>query len=368
MYRRLSILAIVAFFLFAACNLTVISPTATATSPVTPTDVTSTQTSIPVTEPLGTSTDWRSGLEVICAENWSRLQLLKTLPAEIPLNHSAVAIAPDGKTLAIGGSSGAYILFIDLTASPSSTQVDFTGVRSIESYFNKIEYLDDGTIIANADSPYTIYHIDATGNVLSTWDGIGFALSSDRKIMIYEADEGITLLEIAHSAQVALLEDETGYDFSLSPDRSKIAVEDVGVDYIHTMIWDISNTTLLATLDETIGPRFSPSGDFLAAIRYDYENDRTPLKIFSPDGAIEIITLDINESNGLINRAPVWSVDGSVILAQVTDGSSTAWETKNWQHLEMPALQGLVDSFSRDGRILITRAEDGAILLWGVVP
>lgn len=368
MYRRLSILAIVAFFLFAACSLTSVPPTATAISPVTPTAVPSTQTSIPVAEPLGTPTDWLSHLEVIRAENWSRLQLLKTFPAEMPLNHSAVAISPDGKTLAIGGSNDATILFIDLADSSSSTIEDINGVRNPESHFNRLEYSADGTIIANADGPYTIYQIDTTSNVLSAWDGIGFALSSDRKIMIHEADEGITLLEIANNVPVVLLPKESGFDFSLSPDGSKIAVEDVGVDYIHTKIWDIRDQTLLATRDETAAPRFSPDGAFLAAIHYDYENDRTPLKIFSPDGATEIINLDISEPNGLINRAPVWSIDGSVIVAQVTDGSSTAWEITNWQPLETPALQGLVDSFSPDGRILITRAEDGAILLWGVVP
>lgn len=368
MYRRLSIGAIVAFFLFAACSLTSVPPTATAISPVTPRDVSSTPTSIPVAEPLGTPTDWLSHLEVIRAENWSRLQLLKTFPAEIPLNHSAAAISPDGKTLAIGGSSGAYILFINLAASPSSTRVDFNSVRSVDRYFNHIEYLPDGTLLANSNGPYITYHLDTAGNILSSWYGISFALSVDRQNVIYDADEGITLLEIANNVPVVLLPEESGFDFSLSPDGSKIAVEDVGVDYIYTKIWDIPDKTLLTTLDATIGPRFSPNGKSLAVIRYDYEKNRNPLEIFTPDGAVKIMTLDISEPNGLINRAPIWSVDGSVIVAQVTGGSSIAWETTNWQPLETSALQGLVDSFSPDGRILITRAEDGAILLWGVVP
>jgi WD40 repeat protein len=145
-------------------------------------------------------------------------------------------------------------------------------------------------------------------------------------------------------------------------------VEDVGVDYIHTTIWDVPSKTSLGTFEETAAPRFSPDGTFLAAIRYDYENDRVPVKILSPDGATEITSLDVSGSSSLINRAPVWSIDGSVLVAQVTDGSSIAWDATNWQPLEAPALRGLVDSFSPDGRILITRADDGAIMLWGVLP
>ena len=155
-------------------------------------------------------------------------------------------------------------------------------------------------------------------------------------------------------------------DFSISPDGSKIAVEDAGVDYLHITIWDIPGKKILGTLDETAAPRYSPDGKFLAAVYYDDESDRAPLKIFSPDGATEIISLDGSGPDKLINRAHLWSVDGSVIAAFT--GSPIAWNAATWQLLDAPALQGEPYSFSPDGRILITRALDGGILLWGVVP
>jgi hypothetical protein len=34
----------------------------------------------------------------------------------------------------------------------------------------------------------------------------------------------------------------------------------------------------------------------------------------------------------------------------------------------MPALEGELYAFSPDGHILVTRASDGSILLWGVLP
>lgn len=370
--NRRSLFGIVTIFVLLACRLFTPGP------PLAPATATPFRTNAPVVQSTVTSlvtetfdplisTDWLSWLEVIQSANWSRLQLLETLPAEMPLNHSAVAISPDGKTAAIGSSSGASILFIDLP-SRQPTWVEVKDVENVDAYFERLEYLSDGSLLANADGPYMIYHIDTAGNVLSSWYGINFALSVDRRTMIYDGEEGITLLEIASNTPLVTLPGESGFDFSLSPDASLIAVEDIGVDYIRTTIWDVPSQVSLATFEETAAPRFSPDGKFLAAIRYEYETDRVPVKIFSPDGATEIASLDISGPNSLINRPPVWSIDGSVLVAQVTDGSSIAWDATSWQPLESPVLQGLVDSFSPDGRILITRADDGAILLWGVAP
>jgi WD40 repeat protein len=314
-------------------------------------------------------TDWLSQLEVIQAGNWSRLQLLKTFPAEMLLSQSAIAISPDGKTMAVGGGEGAQIFFFDVESGQLSWTVSM-GISDLGKYFNLVgmEYLPDGTILANSNGPYAIYHMDTDGNILATWDGLSFALSADKKVMTHIDDTGLTLVDIASNTALVTLEGVSGLDFSLSPDGTRIAVEDAGVDYIHTMIWDIPGKTSLTTLNETAVPRYSPDGMFLAAIYYDYENDRTPLKIFSLDGKTEITSLNVSEPEDLTNRAPLWSIDGSLIAAQIANGSPTAWDTTNWQLLDATALQGELHAFSPDGRILITRALDGGILLWGVVP
>jgi WD40 repeat protein len=243
------------------------------------------------------------------------------------------------------------------------------GISDLGKYFNLVgmEYLPDGTIMANSNGPYAIYHLDADGNVLAMWSGGNFALSGDKKVMAHSDDTGLTLVDIASNTTLATLEGVSGLDFALSPDGTWIAVEDAGVDYIHTTIWDIPGKTSLTTLNETAVPRYSPDGMFLAAIYYDYENDRTPLKIFSPDGKTEITSLNVGEPDDLTNRAPLWSIDGSLIAAQIANGSPTAWDTTNWQLLDATALQGELHSLSPDGHILITRTADGSILLWGVV-
>jgi len=66
---------------------------------------------------------------------------------------------------------------------------------------------------------------------------------------------------------------------------------------------------------------------------------------------------------------PVFSPDGLIMASQIAYyGPPIAWDTTNWQPLENPVLHGRLDSLSSNGRILITRAADGAILLWGVLP
>ncbi|HSO14217.1 MAG TPA: hypothetical protein VLT51_17700 [Anaerolineales bacterium] len=377
MYCRSFRLIITAVFLLVACSPdsakenppTAISiPLATVASvpaTQTPTVVPATQT--PASQSI-LATEWPSQLEIIQSGNWARLQLLKTFPAEMPLKNSAVAISPDGKTMAVGNSSGARIFFFGLP-SGQLLQVVPINLSDVGEYFNIVgmEYLPDGTIMANSNGPYMIYHIDSAGNVLFAWDGVSFAISADKRMMAYD-EEGITLVEIMNHTPLFSLEDGGAMYFSFSPDGSKIAAENIGVDYLYTDIWDIQNKTPLTTLDETSNPRFSPDGKFLAVTKYDHENNTTPVKIFSPDGATEITTLNVDEPNGLNNRAPLWSLDGSVIAAQIANGPPVAWDATSWQPLEMPALQGELYSFSPDGRILITRTTDGGILLWGIVP
>ncbi len=376
MYRRLFILMTVIAIMTTACGSIkdeTAQPAATVIPPAT-------ETSIPIAQPPtiepatstvtsqpALTTDWLSQLDVIQAGNWSHLQLLKTFPAEMPLSHSAVAISPDGKSMAVGSSEGAQLFFFELPSGHLSRTVSI-GISSVGAYFNIVgmEYLPDGTLMANSNGPYAIYHIDADGTVLSMWDGTGFALSADKRIMAHGTSEGTMLVDIASNTPLASLEGGYALDFSFSPDGSRIALNDVGVDYITTTIWDIPSHTQLVTLNEMGNVRYSPNGAFLAVT--SYVEDTNPLKIFSPDGGTLLTTLHAKDGNGLNGRPALFSANGSVIAAQIGNDSPVAWDTTNWQSLQAPALQGELYSFSPDGRILITRELDGAILLWGVLP
>lgn len=375
MHRRLFILMISTLFIIFSCtpvSRDQVVPTETAFPPATETSVPTTQPStvepVAPTEisPSALPTDWLSQLEVIQAGNWSRLQLLKTFPAEMPLNRSAVAISPDGKTMAVGSSSAAKIFFFDLPDGLLSQTILVDGVANVDAVFNTIEYLPDGTLMANSDGPYAIYHLDVDGNVLSKWDGISFALTTDKRTMAHDTIEGTTLVDIASNTTLNSFKGGIALDFSFSPDGSKIAENDAGVDYVTTTIWDVRSGTQLATLNETGNGRYSPDGKFLAVT--SYEEDATPLMIFSPDGTTQLTLLRVDSPNGLNGKPPLFSLDGSVIAAQIANGSPVAWDTTNWVLLDTPALHGELYSFSPDGHILITRTSDGSIMLWGVLP
>lgn len=338
-----------------ACNQSYIQLATETSVPATPTSILEPATQRAAPQPAS-PTDWLSQLEVITAGNWSRLQLLKTFPAEMPLNRSAAAISPDGKTLAVGSGSGVTIFFIDLLSGQLSQTVSFNGAFNREAVFNTLQYLPDGTLLANSDGPYVIYHMDTTGNILSTWDGSSFAISVDKKIMAYGTNEGTTLVDIASNTSLGSFEGGYALDYSFSPDGSKLAVNLAGVDYVTTVIWDVPGNVRLAELDETGMGRYSPDGKFLAIT--SYAENSGALKIFTPDGATELTTFNVS------GQPPLFSQDGSIMAVQ--SGDPLAWDTTNWQPLDSSVLQGALYSFSPDGRILLTRTSDGGILFWGV--
>ena len=347
-------------FLLAACSPVTVQPAPSGNTAVVP-SATESPTSIAAT--ITPTAEPANSLQIIRAENWSRLQLLQTFPAEMPLRNTAVSISQDGETLAVGSNGGAKIFFFDIPSGQILRTVTL-GIPNPGDYFNivGIEYLPDDTLIVNSTGPYQIYHIDDAGNVLAMWDGLSFALSADRKTLVHGGAEGVTLVDIAMDTPIASLPIQDALDHSLSPDGSTVAVNVVGVEYANVVIWDVASNTQLAEFKETGNPRYSPDNRFLAVT--SYEADTPPLRIFTPQGDMELPALEVGDEN-LSGSAPLWSPDGSILT---TVGPLIAWDTTNWQPLHAPALEGSIQAFSPDGRILITRALNGGLMLWGVLP
>jgi WD40 repeat protein len=345
-------------FLLAACAAKPVeefSPTETSLPPLRSTAVPATQT--PTPEPV--SNEITGQWEVIQPGNLMRLQLLKTFPAEIPMQYSSLAISPDGKTLAIGSNSTSAIFFIDLSGGSSSW--NFQVNTQFQGAFNAIQYLPDETLLASSPVGYESYHIDTSGDILATW-GYPFAVSTDGKTAAVGDNAGTVLIDVIDNEALGSLEGNVVLSLSFSPDGSKLAVSTAGVDYLTGNVWDIASQTLLATLEDIGDLRFSPDGKFLIAT--SSEGDLSDLKIFDAQSQTQLATLKGSQS--LDGAAPLLSPDGRMILARIADGSPVAWDTTNWQPIEMPALDGQLDLFSPDGRILVTRGADGAILFWGV--
>lgn len=274
----------------------------------------------------------------------------------MPLAHSVVVIAPDGKTVVVGNSNKAQLFFFDLesgTIFPRSLYI--TNVENVDAPFKAIKYLSDGSLIASSNGSYMIYHIDSAGNILSAWGGIEFAVSADEKYLALDLNEGTSVIDIANNVPIALLENSNGLGFSFSPDSSKIAIDAVSVDNGNVDIWDMKSQTILKTLPNMYRPSYSPNGNFLVTL----DQVDGSQKIFSPDGAVLMTTILDAHSDYLI------SPDGSIVAYQTADGSSVARDTTDWNSFET-VLRGRLYSFSPDGRLLITRTDDGGILIWGV--
>ena len=357
--HRAFVLSIATAFLLFACSS--FSPKETPPSETLTMPATQPPTSVPVPQPSTAQSDlqtgWLAQLETISPQNWIQLQLLQTFPAEMPMVHSVVVIAPDGKTLVLGDSNKAQLFFFDLESGTiSSKSLDITNVENGDAPFNAIKYLSDGSIIASSSGPYMIYHIDSAGNILSAWDAIEFAVSADEKYLAFDVAEGTSVINIANNEPIALLENSNGLGLSFSPDNSKIAIEAITVDEGNVDIWDIKSQTILKTLPNMYRASYSPNGKFLAAL----DSVEGSLKIFSPDGAVKITSILDAHSDYLI------SPDGSILAYQTAAGTSVARDTTNWTSHET-TLRGTLDSFSPDGRFLITRTDDGGILIWGVL-
>ena len=363
MHRAFTFSIIAAFLLFACSPLSPeeIPLSETMIAPTTSMPATPLSTSVPVTQSSVVQPDppagWLTQLETISPQNWTQLQLLQTFPAEMPLIHSIVVIAPDGKTVVFGNSNKAQLFFFDLesgTISPKSLYIP--NVQNVDAPFKAIKYLSDGSLIVSSDGPYMIYHIDSVGNILSAWDGIEFAVSADEKYLAVDINEGTSVIDIANNAPIALLENSNGLGFSFSPDNTKIAIDAITIDAGNVDIWDMKSQTTLKTLTNLYRASYSPNGKFLMAI----DQADGSLKIFSPDGAVLMTTILDAHSDYLI------SPDGSIVAYQTAAGASVARDTTDWNSFET-TLRGRLDSFSPDGRLLITRTDDGGILIWGVL-
>jgi WD40 repeat protein len=346
---RIHIFSVTTILLLSACSLT--------SMPVTPLSGSLPTTQTPMAQPASQTGPFGQ-LEVISPQNWDRLQLLQSFPVEMLQNPMEASITSDEKTLVIGSRQRAQLFLFDLKSAKIFRLLEISGVKNIDARFEELKCLSDGSIMAKSSGPYMVYRIDRnTGDVLSAWESINFAISADEQIMAVDSLPGTLLINIADNTTFALLENNDSIGYSLSPDHTKIAMDavDVSADAGRVDIWDIKSQTIIQTLPDTYGVLYSPNGKFLIG---NSQVDGS-LKIFSADGAALIKTISEAHSNALI------SSDGSLIAYQTPNGTSVAMDTTDWKSHET-ILQGWLDSFSPEGHMLVTRTEDGGVLIWGV--
>ena len=308
-----------------------------------------------------------------------------TLPTPVLLTDNApsgVAFSPDGKTIAVGGTS------VELWNAAHRTQL---AARSLPAgtIVNGMAYSPGGDMLAVARSDGTTSLLNA-----STLDPIGrpfrvtasgnaesVAFSPNGKLLATAGDDGtLRLWSIADPArprQLASVHDSGTYVYTVvfAPDGKTVAA--ASTDNL-TRLWNVTDPAhpvllgkpLAGPKSYVIGLAFSPDSQLLAVgsadktVRlWDVRDPAHPAQIGVPlTGPTSYVW------------ALAFSPDGKTLAAGVTDGTVWLWNLTDPAHpsliatLTGPAGHVYSVAFSPSGRELAAASNDGTVHLWDSSP
>ena len=281
---------------------------------------------------------------------------------------SAVAIAPDGQTLATRGDDNSVRLW-DMA---SRHHVKLQGYRGIlGQYCGSLAFAPDGKTLAIADDFAKAVHIwDVAARceraTLQQRTGFGaLAFSPDGKLLATGCQDGsVRLWDMATRREVCTLEGHTqaiNY-VAFAPDGSALASG--GWD-MTVRLWDVARRSLITTFRGHTGMvkslSFSPDGKTLAS--------------GGTDSAVRL--WDTVSKRGLtILRGPsvtlvvAFSPDGKRLATGASDGTVRVWDPATRELVAMLRghSAGIVRAlaYAPDGQTLVTGGEDGTVKVWDV--
>jgi len=232
---------------------------------------------------------------------------------------TAVAISPDGKTLAVGGQENAGTQLWDIAARRRMATVRVPGDFGIDA----LAFSPDGKYLAIAAGGYTrlwdTQRHRVTGSPMISRGGVtSIGFSPDGRIIAFANSFQVRLFDVATQRQIGALRPATGYllGMAFSPDGHMIAAAttDTGV-----ILWQVANQKQIGVpLDTGTGRidavAFSPDGTLIAAGGEDGSvslwDVATHEKIGSP------LTVNHNSISGL-----AFSPDGTVLAAADQKGT-----------------------------------------------
>jgi WD40 repeat protein len=340
---------------------------------------------VPQPQPV-TSVAW-DGSGTIAASDADGTVSLVDLPTPVlPTGNStgSVAYSPDGKTLAVGGSSvqlwdTATRTLLATRPLPSGVVVNATtfgsgGVIAV-ALTNGTVALLDGRTLSPIGSPFPV--ITGQGEAESV------AISPNGQLLVTGADDGsVRLYDVSDPAHPRMLADQHGsgtpvYTVAFAPDGATVAA--ASTDNV-VRLWHVTGGAAPAlTLaghplggmaSYAIGLAFSPDSKTLAVGSadktvhlWDVADPAHPVALGTP----------LTGPSGYV-WAAAFSPSGTTLAVGVTDGTVWLWNVANPRHpvliatLTGPANHVYSVAFSPSGDQLAAASYEGTVHLWDTSP